>query len=251
MVAIRTLCRSGDTISTSNKPNTTQLGLVGACEIAVELIRLHGPTDFEVAIQGLSALRNLTIILTNNTRIGANNGCEVVVSMLNIHGYNQINVAEQGLRAIVNLAIEENNRIILGNCGACHIVLEMLRLYGSSYERVVEQGLGAICNLAVVDANRSLLGHDGACSLVIDMLKLHVNALYSNNEIAKQACLAIVNLSHRNSNNIKEFHNLDTKATLKLLVVESISVTNEVAKKHAVDAIAKLDSFSMRSLFNF
>jgi hypothetical protein len=252
LAAIKFLCRYGDAVSTSNKPNAAALGDAEVCQIAVDFVKAHGLMDSEVALQGMCCIRNLTVHPQNMLRLGAAGVSGAVVDMMWIHGCTNSTVAEQCLRAVVNLAINEVNRELLGTAGACYYCVELLRIHGHKHDGVAEQGLGAIVNLAVVNGNRQLLGSAGACALVIEILQSHVTALYSNNEIAKQASLAVMNLAWNNSANARQLHAADAKAVLQLLVLDNMSVTNEVAKKNAKEAIAKLGTnLSMMSMFNF
>ena len=252
LAAIKFLVRYGDSVTTSNKANAFKLGEADICQLTVDMIMQHGRLDEEVALQGVCCIRNLTVNPQNMLRLGSAGACGCVVEMMRIHGLLHVTVAEQALRAVVNLAISDVNRELLGSAGACVVVVELLRTHGLKYHSLAEQALGAIVNLAAVNSNRSMLGSAGACALVVEIMQTHVTALYSNNEIAKQGSLAILNLAWNNSSNARLLQNADAKAMLQLLVLDNMSVTNEVAKKNAREAIVRLGSASsMMAMFKF
>ena len=141
--AIMYLCRHGLLRETENVNNVVKLGVIGACEIIMKVIRKF-KTNVPILEVGFMAMHNLSANDDNRVILGVSGACEFVVECIQTHA-NSASVVEAATKLVHNLAANNNhaNKVKLGNAGVCELLVTVIK-HHFDHPGVVESGGRAI-----------------------------------------------------------------------------------------------------------
>lgn len=141
------LCATGRGQAATNADNLLALGLAGAPQLVVEVLRKYQSNEL-VATWACSAVRRLATLHSNKSRLGAAGACQAVAEVL-IKNPQMETIAKYALRAVGHLTNEhDRNRQLFVDCGFCKSVVSIVNSRIGSLGSVVE-GCWAIRKLAI------------------------------------------------------------------------------------------------------
>jgi hypothetical protein len=173
------------------------------CYVVVEGLQ-ENIDDSIIAEHGCLAIGNLCTKNESNLNflsvLTLHGVCDVVLSIMKRHK-TDIKIVENACLALLNICYKNEMSVCRFNaCGGCETILSVLKEH-SRVLPVLEKASNLVANVALYADSSAALGSAGCCETLLSILDEHKN----NYLIAGGCCLAIINLSRTNDDNIVKF----------------------------------------------
>jgi len=167
----------------------TKVRECGGCDTIVVSMVVN-PTDVEVQLEALVALRNLCVRDNENKVVVANaGGIDAVIGAMQSHR-NEAKIQERGSWVLSILGMNEDNKCYIGENGGADVIVRSMFVHATN-SSVQEKACRALWTLSVYPHNKYIMVEVGAIAAVIGAMQSHADEA----SIQEKGCGVLSNLA--------------------------------------------------------
>ncbi|KAL7463602.1 hypothetical protein ACHAXS_003961 [Conticribra weissflogii] len=210
----------------------TKIRECGGCDTIVVSMVVN-PTDVEVQLQALVALKNLCVRDDENKVVVANaGGIDAVIGAMQSHR-NEAKVQEKGSWVLGILGMNEDNKCYIGENGGADVIVRAMFVHATN-SSVQEKACRALWTLSVYPHNKYIIVEVGAIAAVIGAMQSHAEEA----SIQEKGCGVLSNIA---ANDDKLKVRIVQEGALDVIVMAMVlHGENETLQERACILIKKL-----------